>query len=176
VRAAHGAADVLTGLYAPSMRPRTPAALVVLLLATGALSVAGCGADGSAGDQLPKSTPDLTVPPGADVLVGNARAGRTTSTTSTTSTTGTDTTGAAGTTTAAPAAPSAPSTTSAAPAPAQTQAPSQGAGGTGGTGGGGTGGGGTGGGATGGAGGGTGGGSGDFNEFCDQNPGACPGN
>ncbi|MEA2320190.1 MAG: hypothetical protein QOD81_40, partial [Solirubrobacteraceae bacterium] len=80
--------------------------------------------------------------------------------TTATSTTGTatTTTGGAVTPTQAPATP-----TQAQPqAPAQTQAPSgQGTGGAGGA-------------TTGGAN--TTGGAGDFNEFCQQNPGACPGN
>ena len=53
------------------MRSRIPAALVVLVVATAALGVGGCGADDSAGDKVPKSTPDLTVPAGADALAGN---------------------------------------------------------------------------------------------------------
>src|SRR3954447_14956157 len=59
VRPPHGAARVLTGLYALPMRSRIRAALVALAVATGALGVAGCGS-GSAGDPAPKPTPDLT--------------------------------------------------------------------------------------------------------------------
>src|SRR5919199_5023191 len=129
VRAPHGAAGVLTAHYALPMRSRTSAALVVAVLATGALGLAGCGSDSSSGDPLPASTPDLTIPGGADQLPGGATGTATTSTTST-ATTGTDTTA----TTTAPAA-SGGTTTSAAPAPAaptQTQAPAGGTGGTGG--------------------------------------------
>jgi hypothetical protein len=152
------------------MRVRT---LAVVVAAIAALGLAGCGGDSSVGDPVPKSTPDLTVPPGAEVLAGGATGTDTTSTTSTSTTSTTDTTGtttapsagAGGTTTATPAAPAAPT---------QTQAPSGGTGAGAGSGGG-TGGGGTGGGTSGGTGGGTG-GTGDFNEFCQQNPGACPGN
>src|SRR4051794_29467778 len=169
VRAPHGAARVLTGLYALPMRSRTPAALVVLAVAFGALGIAGCGADDSAGDPIPKSTPDLTVPAGADALAGGTNATSSTPTTST-STTGTNTTG----TTTAPAAGGGTTTSAAPAAPAQTQAPSAGTGAAGGTGGG-TGGTGGGTGGTGGGTGGTGNGNGGFNEFCQQNPGACPG-
>src|SRR3954464_839706 len=115
------------------MRSRMPAALVAALLATGAPGLAGCGSDSSVGDRVPKSTPDLTVPAGAEVLGNNAAATTTTPTTST-STTGADTTG----TTPASATGGGATTTSAAPAPAptpapaaptQTQAPSGGTGG-----------------------------------------------
>ena len=148
------------------MRVRTSAVPVAVLLVTGALGLSGCGSDSNAADQVPKSTPDLTVPAGAEVVAGGTTgSGSSTSTSTTgTDTTGTNTTGA----TTAPAAGG--TTTSAAPpqtqAPAQTQAPSGGTGGTGGATGGTTG---------GGTGGGTG-GNGDFDEFCSQNPGACPGN
>src|SRR3954469_4952372 len=99
------------------MRVRT---LAAVLAATGAVGLAGCGSDASTGDQVPKSTPDLAVPAGADVLASGSGGADTTSTTSTTSSTSTiDTTGtttapgaaAGGTTTAAPAAPAAPTQT-----------------------------------------------------------------
>src|SRR3954449_12105825 len=99
------------------MRSRMPAALVAALLATGALGLAGCGSDSSVGDQVPKSTPDLTVPAGADVL-GNTAPATTTTPTPSTSTTGTDTTG----TTTAPATGGGATTAPAAPAPAPTPA------------------------------------------------------
>src|SRR3954452_25395251 len=95
------------------MRVRT---LAVALVAAGAIGLAGCGSDAGAGDQVPKSTPDISVPAGADVLSGGtgATATTSTSTTSTTATTGTTATTvapspapAAGTTTAAPAPPAA---------------------------------------------------------------------
>src|ERR671930_2580902 len=52
VRAAHGAACVLTGLYPLRMRLRMPAALVAVLLASAALGLGGCGSDSSAGDRV----------------------------------------------------------------------------------------------------------------------------
>ena len=96
------------------MRSRVLAVLVVVLGATSTLSLAACGGDSTGADVAPKSTPDLTVPNGADALARDA-SGSTTSTTSTTDTT--DTTS----TEATPAAPetSAPTDTgAAAPAPA----------------------------------------------------------
>jgi hypothetical protein len=150
------------------MRPRVLVVLVVALVATGTLSLTACGGDPS-GDVAPKSTPDLTVPNGADALARDA-SGSTTSTTSTTDTTDTTSTGTA---TTAPDT-SAPTDTGAAPAQPQSQEPAPSSttggaspqtqgGGTGGAGGAGTTGGGT-------------GGAGDFNQFCQDNPGACPGN
>ncbi|MEA2324072.1 MAG: hypothetical protein QOD81_3922, partial [Solirubrobacteraceae bacterium] len=64
------------------MRSR-PAAVLAAVLATTALGLSACGADSSVGDAVPKSTPDLTVPAGADSL---ASGGTDTSTTSTTGT------------------------------------------------------------------------------------------
>jgi hypothetical protein len=153
------------------MRSRVLAVLVVALGAAGTLSIAACGGDSTGGDVAPRSTPDLTVPNGADALARDASG-------STTSTSTTDT--STGTTTAAPEAGVPTDTGAAAPAEPQPQqsAPSSttggavpdsqggGTGGTGGAGGAGT---------TGSGGGGTG-GAGDFNQFCQDNPGACPGN
>src|SRR4051794_19395296 len=53
VRPAHGAARVLTGLYALPMRSRIRTALVAVAVATGALGLAGCGSDSNAGDPVP---------------------------------------------------------------------------------------------------------------------------
>jgi len=79
------------------MRVRMTVVPVAVLLATAALGLGGCGSDSNVADPQPKSTPDLTVPAGADVLAGGTTG--TTSTTPTTSTgtdtTGTDTTGSA---------------------------------------------------------------------------------
>src|SRR3954453_8431261 len=104
------------------MRVRT---LAAVLAATGAVGLAGCGSGRNPGDQVPKSTPDLTVPAGADVLASGAGGTDTTSTTSTSTTSTPDTTG---TTTPAPDAAAGGTTTAppAAPAPTQTQAPSGG--------------------------------------------------
>src|SRR3954453_5686625 len=105
------------------MRSRIRPPLVVLVLASGPRGAAGRGRDDSAGDKVPKSTPDLTVPAGADALAGNTTGTTSTTSTTATSTTGTDTTAP----TTAPAAgggttSAAPVPAPAAPAPAQTQA------------------------------------------------------
>ena len=147
------------------MRSRALAVLAAVLAAAPSLTLAACGGDSSSGDVAPKSTPTLTVPAGADALAAEGDGGSsTTGTTSTTDTT--DTT----TDPTATQAPSAAPTPTQAPAPTQTQAPPAS----------------TAGGAspqaeepegsdTTGNGGGTG-GAGDFNQFCQDNPGACPGN
>src|SRR3954451_18918059 len=54
------------------MRSRTSTVLVVAVLATGIVGLAGCGSDSSSGDPTPTSTPDLTIPGGADQLPGGA--------------------------------------------------------------------------------------------------------
>src|SRR3954467_3480865 len=102
------------------MRSRTSAVLVVAVLATGVLGLAGCGSDSSSGDPVPRSTPDLTIPGGADQLPGGASGTTSNPTTSTA-----PTAPATPPTTPAPAATGGGTTTSATPAPAaptQTQA------------------------------------------------------
>jgi hypothetical protein len=141
-------------------------AVVLALLAACTLALGACGGDDSYGDTVPRSTPELTPPAGGDALAGTGNADGT-STTSTDETTtdetpgGTGGTGGTGTaTTPAPAAtqPAAPSGagTGGAATPTTPTTPAQ---------------------PEPDAGAGTGGASpGEFSQFCQDNPGACPGN
>ncbi len=140
-------------------------AVVLASLAACSLALGACGGDDSYGDTVPRSTPELTPLPGADALAGDQANADGSSTTSTDETTTDETPSASGGTGGTGTA------TTPAPAPTQPAAPSSGAG-------------------TGGAatpttpaqpeqdsGAGTGGTSpGEFNQFCQDNPGACPGN
>jgi hypothetical protein len=167
VRPPHGAhRGVLTALYHLPMRARVLALLATALVFSAGFGLAACGGNSTAGDVVPKSTPDLTVPAGADALASG------TSTTQT-GTTSTDTTGTTSTGTT-PSTTSTGATGGAAPqqtTPTQpqgtttggtttTQPPNTTGGQTGTT--------------TGGSTGGT--SPGEFNKFCQDNPGACPGN
>jgi hypothetical protein len=125
------------------------AALVLTFAALSGGALGACGGGNVVNDQVPKSTPDLTVPRDAAALAPPS----TTSTTSTTATTTTPTT--TGTTTSA-----APTTTSATPVTPSggTSTPSGGTGSpSGGT-------------STPST---TGNSNGGFSDFCQQNPGAC---
>jgi hypothetical protein len=140
-------------------------AAVLVVLALCGVSLGACGGDDSYGDKVPRSTPELTPQAGADALVPDQDSTSGTDTTSTdeSTTTTTPSTGAgAGAGTAAggasagtqttPAQPQQPSgSTGGATTPTQPQ-PSTGGSGTGGT------------------------SPGEFNQFCRDNPGACPGN
>jgi hypothetical protein len=138
-------------------------AAVLAVLAACAVALGACGGDDSYGDKVPRSTPELTPPAGADALVPDQASTRRTDTMSTDDTTTTTTPSAGGG--AGPAAGGASAGGQA--APAQPQQPSAGTGGattptqpqqsTGGSGTGGT-------------------SPGEFNQFCRDNPGACPGN
>lgn len=127
---------------------------IAAMLAVVALGLVACGSDDGVGDRVPKSTPDLTVP-GGDALAAGSQSGGT-GTTSTDATTTPGATTAAGTGAAAPApAQGAPAQTTpqgagtggAAPQQQQPAQPDAG--------------------ATGGA---------SLEDFCADNPGACPGN
>jgi hypothetical protein len=163
VRPPHGAdRGVLIPLYPLAMRARLPALLATVLVFSAGFGLAACGGSSTAGDVVPKSTPDLTAPPSADALA-------TGTSTDQTPTTSTDTTG----TTSTGTTPTTPTTTGgAAPQPTPTQpqgttggttttTPTNTTGGQTGT-------------TTGGSTGGT--SPGEFNKFCQDNPGACPGN
>jgi hypothetical protein len=141
------------------------AAVLAVLVACG-LALGACGGDDSYGDKVPRSTPELTPQAGADALVPDQASTTGTDTTSTDDSTTTTTPSGAGAGAAAGAGGGGASAGAQA-TPAQPQQPS---------------------GATGGAttptqpqqstgGAGTGGTSpGEFNQFCRDNPGACPGN
>jgi hypothetical protein len=139
---------------------------VLALLAVGCLGLSACGSNDAAHDVVPSSLPVLTAPPGSSALAkpsGTSTNGASSSSGTTTGTTPQTTTGQSGTTTGT----TPPTTTG--------QTPTGTTGGTGGAGTGGTGSGGTSGQTT--TNGGTGGTSpGEFNQFCQDNPGACPGN
>jgi len=136
--------------------------LALLCTAILAFALGACGDDELSGDVVPKSTPDLTVPAGSDSLAGTSTDQTSTDETSTdaqttTGATTTDDQGTAGGTSGDTTAPSTTQTTPATPqgtggtTTPQTQTQTT-PGATGGT------------------------SPGEFNEFCQDNPGACPGN
>jgi len=137
-------------------------ASVLAVLAACALALGACGGDESYGDKVPRSTPELTPPPGADALVPDQDTTAQTDTTTSTDETTTTTTPSAGAPSGAagagtqttPAQPQqSPSTTGgAAPTQPQQSPSTTGGAGTGGT------------------------SPGEFSQFCRDNPGACPGN
>jgi hypothetical protein len=137
-------------------RPAT--VLAALVLGIGTAGLAACGGDDATSDVVPKTVPAIVAPADASLPPASTSTTSTTSTTDTTSTTGTAPSTSGGTS-------ATPSTggTSATPSTGGTTTPSTG--GTGGTSGGGT----TGTSTTGGT------NSGGFSDFCQQNPGACPG-
>lgn len=127
------------------MRRRSLTLLAVLTLAGG---LGACGSDDELSTQVPKTSPDLTIPTGTTESPADAAA----TTTSTTATTATTTT--SGTTPPAAVTPPAAATPPAPPAGSATtggQAPATGQSTTGGAQAGG----------------------GEFEDFCAQNPGAC---
>jgi hypothetical protein len=165
VRPPHGAdRGVLTTLYPLAMRARVLALLATALVFSAGFGLAACGGGSTTGDVVPKSTPDLTAPAGSDTLAAGATTNQTTTTsTDTTGTTSTSTT--PGTTSTGATSGAAPQTTTTQPQSSTsgttTTAPPSSTGGQTGT-------------TTGGSTGGT--SSGQFNKFCQDNPGACPGN
>jgi cytoskeletal protein RodZ len=165
VRPAHGADHgVLTTFYPLAMRARVLALLATALVFSAGFGLAACGGNSTAGDVVPKSTPDLTAPAGADALASGTSTDQTpTTSTDTTSTTSTSTTPSTTSTGATSGA--APQTTTTQPqgntGGTTTTPPQNTTGGQTGT-------------TTSGSTGGT--SPGEFNKFCQDNPGACPGN
>lgn len=138
---------------------------VLALLAVAGLGLSACGSDSSSHDVVPSTLPDLTAPQGSGALAKPARSGTDTTGGTTSTPSGSTSTPSSGTTGTATQG----GTSSGGAAPSGT-----GQGGTGGAGSGGTASGGTSSGTTTGN---TGGASpGEFNQFCQDNPGACPGN
>jgi hypothetical protein len=141
------------------MPVRTSVAVLAVLAAC-AIGLGACGGDTSTGDEVPKSTPELTPPPGADALVpgqsgttGTATTSTEQATTQTTPSTGTATGGTSAGTTTTPAQPQQPPAATGGATTTQPQPQrSTGGSGTGGT------------------------SPGEFSQFCRDNPGACPGN
>ena len=128
-------------------RHARPLALLAVVALAGGLSA--CGADDELSTQIPKTSPDLTIPTGTTP----ARADATTPATTTTQTTTTEASGAVTPPAAAAALPAAPPPAAATGSP-QTggQAPQTGGQSTTG---------------------GTSAGGGEFQNFCSENPGAC---
>jgi hypothetical protein len=138
------------------MPVRIRAAVLVVLTGCG-LALGACGGDKSYGDQVPASTPELTPPPGANALTpsqSTTTGTDTTSTDQTTTSTTPSTGGTGGTGAGTTATPAQPQQSSGATGGATSTQPQQSTGGSG----------------TGGA------SPGAFNQFCKDNPGACPGN
>ena len=130
-------------------------AFALAVVAACAFGVGACGGDPSYGDPVPASTPELTPPAGADALADESA----TTTDEDSTTTDTGTTGTApstGGTATGGTATGTPTQTTPQPgagtggaAGTTTQAPQDDTGGTS---------------------------PGEFNQFCQDNPGACPGN
>ena len=136
-------------------RPAT--VLAALVLGIGTAGLAACGGNDATSDVVPKTVPDIVAPANAGLPAATTSTTSTTSTTDTTSTTGAAPSTSGGTS----ATPSTSGGTSPTPSTGGTTTPSTGTGGTtGGT---------TGTSTTGGT------NSGGFSDFCQQNPGACPG-